>query len=480
MKIAEFVTLVVGECGFEPTQDQRHALDTFGRFLADRAPESVMVLRGSAGTGKTSLAAAIVRTLRRLGQKLQLMAPTGRAAKVFALTSGLPASTIHRRIYRQKAFAGDFGLNDNLHTRTLFIVDEASMVASMPAPGGDGLFGSHGLLDDLIRYVYSGTECRLLLIGDQAQLPPVGEAESPALTADVLEGYGLRVYQCDLGEVVRQQARSGILWNATMLRRMMARGTMDGLPEVRFEGFADVVRVSGEELVEAIASSYSEVGLDETIVITRSNKAANAYNMGIRNTVLDREDELVGGDMLMIVRNKYLSEEGRVTSEEGRGDGGESSSLSFVANGDRARVERVRNRRDLYGFRFADATLSFPDYGDVELDATVLLDTLHSDAPALTREQGEALYNKVMEDYADIPRKGDRLRMMKQDAYFNALQVKYAYAVTCHKAQGGQWAHVYVDQGYMTADMVTPDYFHWLYTAFTRATEKLFLVNWKP
>lgn len=462
LKISEFVNRIIEACGFTPTADQRHALDTFGHFLADRAPENAMILRGSAGTGKTSLAAAIVKTLHRLGQKEQLLAPTGRAAKVFALHSGQPASTIHRRIYRQKAFAGDFNLNDNLHTHTLFIVDEASMVSATPAAGSS--FGSNGLLEDLIRYVYSGNGCRLMLIGDKAQLPPVGEEESPALTASVLAGYGLRVWQCDLNEVVRQDARSGILWNATMLRQLITHDTATEMPQIRLEGFPDITVMPGADLTEAIAGSYSSVGIDETMVITRSNKTANIYNMGIRNMVLDRESELSVGDLLMIVKNKYITLPGGKTA--------------FIANGDRARVVRVRRQREFYVFHFADAVLTFPDYDDFELETTVLLDTLHSDAPALTREQSELLYNKVMEDYADIGRKSERLQRLKEDVYFNALQVKYAYAVTCHKAQGGQWAHVYIDQGYMTDDMLTPDYIHWLYTAFTRATEKLFLVNW--
>ena len=455
----------------EPTADQQQAIGVFGRFLADRNDRAVMVMRGAAGTGKTTLASAMVRTLRQLKQKVVLMAPTGRAAKVFAQNSGLAAFTIHRRIYRQRT-AGDlsrFNLNFNTATDTLFLVDEASMVAN--SGYADSMFGEGRLLDDLVRFVYMARNCRLMLIGDHAQLPPVGEDESPALSATVLRAMGLRVYDCSLDEVLRQSEGAGILLNATRIR-VMADGL---LPRIRFAGFADIRVVPGNELIEQLNSSYSAVGVDDTIVVTRSNKRCNIYNIGIRNTILDREEELCRGDQLMVVKNNYYWTK---QLEEPSQTNGEKLALQFLANGDRARVLRVRNVRELYGFRFADVVLQLPDYDDCELDLTVLLDTLAAEAPALTREQQETLFEKVMEDYADIPQKGERLRKLKDDAYFNALQVKYAYAVTCHKAQGGQWAHVYVDQGYMTDDMLTPDYIHWLYTAFTRATEKLYLVNW--
>jgi hypothetical protein len=300
----------------------------------------------------------------------------------------------------------------------------------------------------------------MLLIGDKAQLPPIGEEESPALMASVLRGYDLEVYECDLNQVLRQSESSGILWNATRIREMSDGGYV-ALPKVRFEGFPDIQIVPGDELVETLSSSYSRVGKDETMIVTRSNKRANIYNQGIRNTILDREDELCRGDQLMIVKNNYY------WLKEG-----------FIANGDIATVQRVRNVHEQYGFRFADVTLQFPDYDDYELTATVLLDTLMSESPSLTREQQQQLYDRIMEDYQDVPLKADRIKKLKEDRYYNALQVKFAYAVTCHKAQGGQWSHVYIDQGYMTDDMLTPDYLHWLYTAFTRATEKLYLVNW--
>ena len=454
--------------GFTPTAEQEYALDVFARFMTDSDDQVVMIMRGSAGTGKTTLAGAIVRAMAALKQKMILLAPTGRAAKVFSLNAGHAAYTIHRRIYRQKS-AGDlssFNLNDNLNHDTLFIIDEASMIANQGY--GDSAFGSGCLLDDLMTFVYQsgrGSNCRMLLIGDKAQLPPVGEDESPALMADVLRCYGMRVYECDLNQVLRQGEESGILWNATQIRQMITHDEMTQLPKVRFAGFADIQMVPGGELIDALSTSYYRVGTDETIVITRSNKRANIYNQGIRNQVLDREDELCRGDQLMIVKNNYFWTEG-------------SKEIPFIANGDIAVVQRVRHVHELYGFRFAEVTMQLPDYDDFEQTATVCLDTLTSEAPALTHEQQEQLYNAVMEDYADIPQKAERIKKMKTDRYYNALQVKFAYAVTCHKAQGGQWAHVYLDQGYMTDDMLTPDYIHWLYTAFTRATEQLYLVNW--
>lgn len=458
--------------GHVPTSEQEVAIDCFARFMTDRREEAVMVLRGAAGTGKTSLSAAIVQALTSLEQKLVLLAPTGRAAKVFSLFAGQPAYTIHRRIYRQKSMEGPFDLNYNSAQDTLFMVDEASMIAN-GSSFGDSIFAGGQLMDDLIRFVYNNRNCRLMLIGDAAQLPPVGETESPALMADVLRGYGLHVYESNLSEVLRQSQESGILWNATEVRCLMEDGRCI-LPKIRFQGFTDIKNVPGEELIEQLADSYSRVGQDETIVVTRSNKRANIYNQGIRNRVLDCEDELCGGDQIMVVKNNYSLTPSPSPSREGSS----VPPMDFIANGDRAVVRRVRRVHEQYGFRFAEVTMRFPDYDDYELTATVLLDTLTSEAPALTREQQELLYNKVLADYADIPQMQERQKKVREDKYYNALQVKFAYAATCHKAQGGQWAHVYVDQGYMTDDMLTSDYLHWLYTAFTRATEKLYLVNW--
>lgn len=514
MIIDELKYKILQQFGFPPTQEQAHALEVFAEFLTDRDPHAVMILRGSAGTGKTTLSGAIVRTLKEIHQKVMLLAPTGRAAKVFSLNSGSPAYTIHRRIYREKSFSGvegQFNLNDNLYTDTLFMVDEASMIANMGLGGMS--FGSGCLLDDLVHFVYQGRNDRLLLIGDKAQLPPVGEEESPALHAAMLEGYGLKVYECDLNEVLRQSEESGILYNATMIRQMITHDDITQLPKIHFAGYSDIKPMPGAELIEALADSYHHVGLDDTIVVTRSNKRANIFNQGIRNMVLDREEELSQGDILMIVKNNYywMEEERKKIKEKeieerrAKSEGTEhgiathtvtsskfkvqSSQVpsnqvqsndipAFLANGDRAKVLKVRRRIDLYGFRFATLLLQFPDYDNYELEATVLLDTLTSEAPALTHEQQEQLFYQIEEDYQDIPLKADRMKAIRQDQFFNALQVKFAYAVTCHKAQGGQWAHVYVDQGYMTDDMLNPDYIHWLYTAFTRATEMLYLVNW--
>ena len=462
--------------GLEPTAEQGQAIETFAQFMTDRHEEAVMVMRGSAGTGKTTLAAAIVKAMTALGQKLVLLAPTGRAAKVFSLYAGHTAFTIHRRIYRQKSLEGRFELSFNNAQDTLFIVDEASMIANSSS-FSDTIFAGGQLMDDLIRFVYNDRNCRLMFIGDRAQLPPVGETDSPALQSDILRSYGLHVHECNLSEVLRQSQESGILWNATKIRSLgttVPSGSPLGLPKIRVAGFADIHIVPGNELIETLANSYSHVGQDETIVVTRSNKRANIYNQGIRNQVLDCEDELCSGDQLMIVKNNYywLEEELRQATEK------IEQPMSFLANGDRAIVRRVRRVHEQYGFHFAEVTMRFPDYDDYELTVMALLDTLTSEAPALTREQQETLYNKVMEDYADIPHKADRIKKVKTDRYYNAVQVKFAYAATCHKAQGGQWAHVYIDQGYMTDDMLNADYLHWLYTAFTRATEQLYLVNW--
>ena len=422
-----YIDSIRRQIGFAPTVEQAEAIDAFADYMTCRGEHPVFILSGSAGTGKTTLAAAIVRAMVEMKQKIVLLAPTGRAAKVFSVYAGQPAYTIHRRIYRQRSGAigmDGFSLNDNLHTDTLFIIDEASMIANQGY--GESGFGSGCLLDDLVRYVNSGRNCRMMLIGDKAQLPPVGEEESPALIPQVMRCYGSEVMHSTLNEVVRQGEESGILWNATKVRSMISEEYAMELPKVWFHGFDDIRNVPGNELIEELASSYSRAGLDDTIVITRSNKLAIRYNNGIRNMVLGNEDELCSGDRLMVVKNNYFWTEK------------EKLPVPFIANGDRVKVERVRNIRELYGFRFADVTMSFPDYDNMELTATVNLNTLRSEAPALTREESDLLFNKVMEDYQHIPLKMDRIKAMRQDVYYNALQVKYAYAVTCHKAQGGQ------------------------------------------
>ncbi len=395
--------------GFTPTAEQERAIEVFTQFMTDRHEQALMILRGSAGTGKTTLAAALVKAMCSLQQKIVLLAPTGRAAKVFSLYAGHPAYTIHRRIYRQKSLEGSFNLNYNNQQDTLFIIDEASMIANATS-FSDTPFANGQLLDDLIQFVYNGRNCRMMFIGDTAQLPPVGEEESPALQTDIMRSYGLHVHECDLNEVLRQSQESGILWNATEVRGLMEDGIFE-LPKVRFQGFSDIHTVPGDELIEQLASSYSHVGTDETMVITRSNKRANIYNQGIRNMVLGREDELCSGDLLMIVKNNYYwtSLSPKLGDDRGLKEpcsdpqppnlGG----LGYIANGDRAIVRRVRRVEELYGFRFAQVTMTFPDYDNYELTATVLLDTLTSEAPALTRDQQTELYNQVMADYADIP-----------------------------------------------------------------------------
>ena len=451
---------------YKPTFEQENVVKKLADFLFSRQTESLFLLKGYAGTGKTSLIGALVKTLDQLEQKCVLLAPTGRAAKVFSHYAGHAAYTIHKKIYRQRSFSNEldyFSLNDNLHQHTLFIVDEASMIANDGLSGA--AFGTGRLLDDLVQYVYSGQGCRLILIGDTAQLPPVGEEESSALSAEALKGYGLEVHEGMLTEVVRQLQDSGILWNATELRHYIAEEDFFTLPSIKVEGFPDIKVIPGNELIETLTDTYDHVGIDDSIVVCRSNKRANIYNNGIRNMILYREEELEAGDLLMVAKNNYYWTEG-------------CKEIDFIANGDIAVVRRVRREREMYGFRFADVLLRFPDYNDMELEVKLLLDTLHTETPALPKDLNDKLFYSVLEDYSDITVKRERMKKMKADPFYNALQVKYAYAVTCHKAQGGQWKHVFLDQGYMTEDMLSPDYFRWLYTAFTRATETLYLVNW--
>ena len=476
----EFMRRVVAQLGFTPTADQEQALRVLTQFMADRGHGSVMVMKGAAGTGKTSLAGAVIRTLSLVGQKLVLLAPTGRAAKVLSAYSGHRALTIHRKIYRERSFAsgeGQFLLQDNLHADTLFLVDECSMIANQSsfenlfsANGGGYMFGSGRLLDDLVRYVYGGRNCRMWLIGDAAQLPPIGEEVSPALDSAVLGGYGLQVYACDMTQVLRQRQDSGILYNATLVRQLLATGVEGLLPALVAARFADIKMISGSDFVEQLENSYRQVGMEETMVVVRSNKQAIRYNMGIRNRVLDREEELASGDWLMIAKNHYGAICGNKDTER--------PPFDFLANGDRCVVQRVRRQRTLYDFTFADVWLQFPDYDNYEVQTTVVIDSLYAEAPALSKEQVETLRERVLEDYADVPTKAERMRCLRDDVHYNALQVKFAYAVTCHKAQGGQWEHVYVDQGYVLPEMMTADYYHWLYTAFTRASSCLYIVNW--
>lgn len=457
-----FYQQVRAQFPFTPTQEQDHVLKQLSTFLFDQDNEGVFLLKGYAGTGKSSLAGAVVKTMNLLEQKSVLLAPTGRAAKVFASYSGHPAYTIHKKIYRQKAFSNEptgFMPADNLHKDTIFFVDEASMIAN------DGLdsyvFGSGRLLDDLIHYVYSGENCRLVLMGDTAQLPPVSQTESPALNPQVLQGYGLSVCEYTLTEVVRQAEMSGILKNATMLRTALNEDQVHTFP--RLITGDNVFSVSGEELIDTIDTAYGRDGMEETIVVTRSNKRANIYNQGIRNRILYREEELTSGDLLLVAKNNYFW-------------GEQQKSIDFIANGDICEVRRIRKIQELYGFRFCEVTAAFPDY-DLELDMKILLDTLHTEAPGLPKEMSDKLFQQILEDYADQPTMREKMKKMKTDQYYNAVHVKYAYALTCHKAQGGQWKNVFLDFGYLTEEHMGIDFYRWLYTAFTRATENIYLVN---
>ena len=507
--INSFVTAKIRDnFGFVPTKEQSEAIEQIGEFLMSRHGMELFLLRGYAGTGKTTLVGALVKTLVELNQPVVLMAPTGRAAKVFSSYAEQPAYTIHKRIYRQKSITDTdtFSLNVNLSKHTLFIVDEASMISNEGL--SSSTFGTGRLLDDLIQYVYSGEGCRLMLLGDTAQLPPVGEEESPALMTSLLRSYGLHVYEKTLTQVMRQLSESGILYCATKIRERLYELKIEN-SELKIDivsqsgknncqlsivncQFNDVAHVTGADLIDSLETSYSRWGTDDCMIICRSNKRANIYNQGIRNRILYREEELCSGDRIMVVKNNYywVERELRVKCEELRVKNGyergatHSSTLipqlplSFIANGDIAVVRRVRRTREMYGFRFADVLLRFPDYDDYEMETTVLLDTLQSESPSLTRDEAERLFQNVMEDYAHLTTKKERYQQLRLDPHFNALQIKYAYAVTCHKAQGGQWGCIYLDQGYLPPDTSPIDYHRWLYTAFTRATEQVYLVNW--
>ena len=457
---------------FNPTIEQEKAIDKLSEFLLSDDDRKVFLLCGYAGTGKTSLISALVRTMEQLERKTVLLAPTGRAAKVFSAYSGKSAHTIHKCIYRQKSIMDSsvFTLSENRAQNTLFIVDEASMISNE----GNTASCSNGLLDDLIEFVYSGRGCSMLLLGDTAQLPPVGEMQSPALTESYLRSMFLNITSVDLKQVMRQLDDSGILYNATTLRQRIEDEDVYELPNIKLKGFTDIYNVQGEELIEAIESCYNKAGTDETIILCRSNKRANVYNEGIRRRILYREEELCRGDMLMIVKNNYYWRE-----QLGKEDKTILEKLDFIANGDIAEIIRVHGTEEMYGFRFADVTLSLIDYEGCEIDVKILLNTLTSESPSLTREENEKLFNAVWEDYPEIRSKRKRMEEIRKSPYYNALQVKYGYAVTCHKAQGGEWKRVFIDQGYIGEEMINPDYYRWLYTAFTRASEKLYLVNWK-
>lgn len=451
---------------YEPNSQQMEIIAALSKFVADTDDRSVFLLNGYAGTGKTSLAGALVAALPALRRQAVLLAPTGRAAKVFAAYSRHSAFTIHRKIYQSRRYNPEdshFCLARNNHKNTLFIVDEASMIANNASEGA--VFGTGCLLDDLITYVYSGDGCRLILLGDVAQLPPVGYTDSPALAPATLQGFGLTVYSFSLTEVARQRSSSGILHNATMIRQIIASGKLEA-PTLEISGFDDVEVVSGEFLSEKVEECYAqEGGAVETIIITRSNKRAVMFNQGIRARVLYMDAEITTGDMLLVAKNNYFW-------------AADYDGIDFIANGDVAVVKRISEVTEEYGFRFADVTLEFPDYNNAEIDAKIILDALYAESPALSREQNNNLYLRVMDDYAHITRKSEKYKRLKQDPFFNALQVKFAYSVTCHKAQGGQWRNVFVDMGYIPEEAFSNvDFYRWLYTSFTRATDHIFLIN---
>lgn len=458
----QFGMEVIGNLPYDPNPDQMLLIAQFGKFMFHSLGDAAFLLGGYAGTGKTSMTGAIVKTLTERNIKCVLLAPTGRAAKVFSEYSGHTAYTIHRKIYRQNAYGSEaFSLADNRHTGTFFIVDEASMISNSSGEGS--AFGTGQLLDDLIHYVYSGADCRLVLIGDRAQLPPVGQTDSPALSRAVLQSYGLTVYEAFLADTRRQSAQSGILSNATLLRNMMQQTPLQK-PVLNFSPYTDIQSISSEFLLEEISDCYGTDGLAESIVITRSNKRATLFNLGIRNQILFREDELVNGDMLMVSKNNYFWSE-------------QYTEIDFIANGDIIRVVRTHGEvESRYGLRFANVTVEFPDHDNLEMDVKIVLDALTSDAPALSRMQNEQLFADVMNEFTGDKR--TRYKQLKQHPYFNALQVKYAYAVTCYKAQGGQWQNVFIDMGYIAEEAFTRlDFFRWLYTAISRARKHVYLIN---
>lgn len=457
-------TALMGTFPLSPNKQQLAVFELFDAFLAARTEEECFILKGYAGTGKTTVIGAIVRALPALGLKAVLMAPTGRAAKVMGRYAGRSAFTIHKRIYRKKnamSLDGDFTLAENLSENTLFIVDEASMISD---ERGD--YGRNSLLHDLISYVYNAKNCKLMLVGDTAQLPPVGAVISPALDVRVLKDrYGLNAFAFELTEVVRQQEESGILVNATRVRNLI-RDEHFVFPQFSVKGYPDIYQMNGERLVEGLNYAYDKFGVENTMVVCRSNKSANLYNQQIRNRILFREEEITGGDYLMVVKNNYFW------------NGSEDNGRSFIANGDIVKIRKVRNVQEMYGFRFADVVLEFTDYPNEEpLYCKILLDSIYVDAPDISRDTQQLLFEEVMKDYEHIPQRKKRIDLLRENEYYNALRVKFAYAITCHKAQGGQWDAVFVDQGFLTDDMVNLDFLRWLYTALTRSVRELFLVN---
>lgn len=459
-----FIEKIKDNFPFSLTNDQETAVIKIVDFIFSPTSDAIFLLKGYAGTGKSTLIGTLVKTMAQFQQKTVLLAPTGRAAKVFSSHSNEPAFTIHKKIYRQKGMSDDgasFSLMDNLYKNTLFIVDEASMISNQSNEGS--FFGTGRLLDDLIEHVYSGENCKLLFLGDTAQLPPVKQDISPAMDVYALQSFGLDVLESTLTEIMRQAEESGILYNATLLRNALSEGTTRLYPKLVLNNFTDVERISGNDLIEEISSCYSRDGLEETILISRANKSVNIFNNGIRNSVLYREEELSNGDLLMVTKNNYhwLKEEAKV---------------DFIANGEFVEILRIRSQTEMYGMRFCDVILYHKNY-DIEFDAIINLDSLHSERAGDAYKQSNILYNALMEEYSHMGSKRERYRQIKKNPYFNALQVKYGYAVTCHKAQGGEWKNVFIDLSYINPDHLGDNFYRWLYTSITRATKMLYLVN---
>lgn len=457
------VSQFVNSLQYPPTEGQHKLFRILAEFITDNLNSDILVVNGYAGTGKTSAIGSVVKVLDVYKQKVVLLAPTGRAAKVFAHYSNKPAYTIHKQIYRQKVAAdvqSVFQLDRNLNANTLFIVDEASMISNTIAD--QSIFGTGNLLRDLVEYVRGGKNCKLILVGDDAQLPPIGLEQSPALDLEVMRIYG-KIFNVRLTEVVRQGVDSGILKNATIIRCQLDQSDLQ-LPSLVVDGFDDITPISGMDLLELLETSFYKYGNDQVVVVTKSNKRANVYNNGIRQRILYRDEELSVGDSIMVVKNNYFW-----TSD--------MEELSFIANGDIAVIERIRKYEERYGFRFANVTLRFPDYGDLSLDVKIVMDTLASESASLTYDQSKTLYSGVAEDFAHLRMKKERWLAVKNDPFYNALQVKFAYAITCHKAQGGQWPVVFIDHGYFKEEMLSVDFLRWLYTAITRASSKVYLVN---
>lgn len=463
MNSSSFVSTFLSYLSFNPTTDQSSLISLLSEFIFSHNEREIMVIKGYAGTGKTNMVAALSKTLPSFKWRSVLLAPTGRAAKVLSTYSQKPAQTIHKKIFRKTPTHDGgvmFTLGENLHRNTVFIVDEASMIG-MDNPNSDSVYAS--LLESLFEYVYSGENCKLVLVGDTAQLPPVGSNESPALNIEFLKAaYHLNIKHIELKQVARQQDASGILLNATHLRECILNFENE-FPKL--QTFPDVVRLSGDELEDALNNAYSKYSFNDVLIVTRSNKRANLFNQAVRQRIRYMDEDLCGGDLMMVVKNNYFWLD-------------EKSDAGFIANGDSLQIKKITKRKELYGFSFAECIVELCDYPNApEITLNLLLDSINSDAPALNKEQQQHLFEAVMEDVSDQPVKGLRMAYLKKNPYFNALQVKFNYAVTCHKAQGGQWPCVFIDQGYLTKEMLNVEYIRWLYTAFTRASEKVYLMN---